>query len=172
MKRQIATIGWREWVSLPDLSVPWVKAKIDTGARSSSLHAFDLEHFERGEAPWVRFVVHPWQRSSADPIVVEAPLADARSVRSSSGKRQHRPVIRTRIDFGGAPRLADITLTRRDEMGFRMLVGREAIRGDYLVDAGRSYRLGLPPKTIRADNRKADDLQADDSQVDDSEEEA
>lgn len=148
------TIGWREWVSLPDLGVPLIKAKVDTGARSSSLHAFDLEYFERDGAPWVRFEVHPWQRSNADVSVVEAPLADRRNVRSSSGAPQLRPVIRTRVGFGKKARLADVTLTRRDEMGFRMLVGREAIRRAYLVDPGRSYQLGRPPKSIRAENRR------------------
>ncbi len=154
MTERTATIGWREWVSLPDLGVPWIKAKIDTGARSSSLHAFDMESFERDGKPWIRFEVHPWQRSAADAILVESPLIDSRSVRSSSGKPEERPVIRTQIDFGGQTRMADLTLTRRDEMGFRMLVGREAIRGEYLVDAGRSYRIGRPPKSVIAQNRK------------------
>lgn len=146
-------IGWREWVGLPSLGVDWVKAKSDTGARSSSLHAFDLEHFERADAPWVRFEIHPWQRSKADAVVAEAPLADERHVKSSSGTMQHRPVIRTALALGSRAVEVDLTLTRRDEMGFRMLLGREAMRGRVVVDPGASYLLGRPPVEVRRSNR-------------------
>lgn len=151
------TIGWREWVALPDLGVEWIKAKSDTGARSSSLHAFGLQRFDRAGEAWVRFEIHPWQRSAGDPIVTEAPLVDERAVKSSSGKAERRPVIRTSLLIGGRTRAIDLTLTRRDEMGFRMLLGREALRGAYVVDPGRSYVTGRPPKVIRVANKRTED---------------
>lgn len=148
------TIGWREWVGLPGLDTQWIKAKIDTGARSSSLHAFDVQSFERDGASWVRFSVHPWQRSNADAHTVETPVLDWRSVRSSSGQSDRRPVIRTGLRIGSTTHDVEITLARRDEMGFRMLVGREALRRRYLVDAGRSYLAGKPERDVLAANRR------------------
>jgi len=147
-------LGWREWVSLPEWDVAHLKAKIDTGARTSSLHAFDLEWFDRSGAPWVRFEIHPWQRSTADAVVAEAAVASTRDVRSSSGEIGHRPVVRVPMTIAGTTVAAEITLTRRDEMGFRMLVGREAIRGRFLVDPGVSYLGGRPPKDVRLRNRR------------------
>lgn len=140
-------------MSLPDLRTPWLKVKVDTGARSSALHAFDLEHFEGPDGPRVRFAVHPWQRSSLDSVTVDAPLVDVRGIRSSSGRLDERPVIRTTLGLGAEAFEIDLTLTRRDEMGFRMLLGREAIRGRFLVDPGRSYLMPKPVKSIRAKNR-------------------
>lgn len=135
----IGTIGWREWVTLPDLGVTLVKAKIDTGARSSALHAFDVEVRRRGNAQHVFFSVHPLQRDDRSIVRCSAPLADERWVTSSNGKREMRPVIRTRVGIVDAILDIELTLTSRDEMGFRMLLGREAIRGRYLVDPGRSF---------------------------------
>ncbi len=149
------TLGWREWVSLPDLGVEWVKAKVDTGARSSSLHAADVEQFERDSAAWVRFVVHPWQRSEADPMTVEAPLHELREVRSSTGEVQLRPVIRTTVRIAGVDHQIDLSLTDRAGMKFRMLLGREAVRGRFLVNPGRSYRGVKAPKAIRSRNRRS-----------------
>lgn len=146
-------LGWREWVSLPEWGIGYLKAKVDTGARTSSLHAFDLEWFQQGDAPWVRFEIHPWQRSTADALVAEAPVVSTRDIKSSSGSIDHRPVIRTSLVIAGIPTDAEITLTRRDEMGFRMLIGREAIRRRFLVDPGVSYRGGRPSKDIRTKNR-------------------
>ena len=145
--------GWREWVALPGLGVPWVKAKLDTGARSSALHAYGIERFDRGDDPWVRFEVHPWQRSALDAVIVECPVIDERLVRSSTGHPEHRPVIRTSVSIAGRLVDADITLTRRDEMGFRMLVGREALRKRFIVDPGRSFVGGRPPRELRQRNR-------------------
>jgi len=147
-------VGWREWVQLPSLGVEWVKAKVDTGARTSSLHAFGLEEFSRDGVPWVRFAVHPWQRSKEDSIIAEAPLFERRSIRSSNGRSELRPVIQTMLRIGQHESLVDLTLTRRDDMGFRMLLGREAIRGRFLVDSGRSYIAGRPAKSIRVANQK------------------
>ncbi|WP_307833224.1 ATP-dependent zinc protease family protein [Pimelobacter simplex] len=148
-----AVAGWREWVSLPALGVGPVKAKLDTGARTSALHAFDLHEFERDGAPWVRFSVHPWQRSAEDSVVVECPVHDRRLVRSSTGHAQRRIVVLTEIELLGHTITTEVTLTRRDAMGFRMLVGREALRQGFLVDSGRSYLGGRPPRRVRRKNR-------------------
>lgn len=146
-------LGWREWIALPDWDVAHLKAKVDTGARTSSLHAFGLEWFDRRGAPWVRFEIHPWQRSTSDSVVAEAPVIATRDIRSSSGEIDHRPVVHTTVVLAGCPVIAEITLTRRDEMGFRMLVGREALRQRFVVDPGASYLGGRPTKTVRRKNR-------------------
>lgn len=140
-------------MALPDWNVADLKAKIDTGARTSSLHAFGLEWFDHGGAPWVRFEIHPLQRSTDDAMIAEAAVVATRDIRSSSGEIDHRPVVRTTLVLAGRPVLAEITLTRRDEMGFRMLVGREALRHRFLVDPGVSYLGGRPDKTVRRKNR-------------------
>lgn len=142
----LPTIGWREYVALPDLGVPHIKAKVDTGARSSSLHAFDLEQFQKEGRDYVRFKIHPVQRSDAKVIDVETPVLDIRKVKSSSGEVTLRPVILTPVRLLGATWLIELTLANRDEMGFRMLLGREAIRGRMLVDPGSSYYSGLPKR--------------------------
>lgn len=147
------TVGWREWIGLPDLGVQWTKVKVDTGALSSSLHAFDLEIFPNNGDQWVRFSIHPWQGSDLDAVPVECPMVDQRVVKSSSGDEQLRPVIRTTVTLGHQSRLIDITLTRRDTMGFRMLLGREALRHGILVDPRHSYRVGRPPLAVRRRNR-------------------
>jgi hypothetical protein len=146
-------VGWREWVALPEWGVPAIKAKIDTGARTSALHAFDVETIERDGAPWTRFAIHPWQDSRADDVVIEAPLLERRSVRSSSGAARLRPVVLTTVELAGLRVPIEVTLTRRDEMGFRMLIGRQALRRRYVVDPARSYLGGRPPQEVRAKNR-------------------
>ncbi len=148
--------GWREWVSLPDFDVPWIKAKLDTGARSSAIHAYELAEFERGATPWVRFEIHPWQMSSLDSATVEAPVVDRRVVRSSTGHEEERLVIATTLSVVGRRLDAELTLTNRDEMGFRMLVGREAMRGALLVDPSRSYIGDRPPRSLRRRNRQSE----------------
>ncbi|MFT4623971.1 MAG: putative deacylase [Myxococcota bacterium] len=145
MKKPLVPVGWREWVRLPDLGGDWVKAKVDTGARSSSLHAFDLEPFERDGEQWLRFAVHPSGKDADEHRWVEAKLLETRAVKSSTGVSEDRPVIRTALAVGSIRRTIDLTLTRRDEMGFRMLLGREALRGAFEVDPGRSFLTGLPP---------------------------
>ncbi len=142
-------------MSLPELGVDWVKAKLDTGARSSALHAFDLEEFERDGRAWVRFSIHPWQRNSADAVVAELPVHDRRHVRSSSGHSQERYVVLADVRILDRTVTAEITLTRRDEMGFRLLIGREALRQGFVVDSGRSYRGGRPKRVVRRKNRTA-----------------
>jgi hypothetical protein len=133
-------IGWREWIGLPDLGVPWVKAKVDTGARSSSLHAWDVDVDERDAV--VRFAVHPFQHDDEIAVVVRAPLLDVREFRSSNGDVERRPVIGTRAALAGVVAPIEVSLTNRDEMGFRMLLGRTAVRRRFLVDPGRSFRGG------------------------------
>lgn len=135
----LTIIGWREWVGLPELDISRVKAKVDTGARSSSLHAYDIEVFSRGRRDFVRFVVHPVQRETKTTAHCVAELHEHRHVKSSSGHREYRPIIRTSLELAGERWLIDLTLTTRDTMGFRMLLGREAIRGRFLVNPGRSY---------------------------------
>ncbi|MGN6160116.1 MAG: ATP-dependent zinc protease family protein [Marmoricola sp.] len=147
------TAGWREWVGLPDVGVDHIKAKLDTGARSSALHAFDLHEFERDGATWVRFSVHPWQRSAADQQTVELPVHDRRSIRSSTGHVQQRYVVRMNLRLMDKTFAVDVTLARRDSMGFRLLIGREALRHGFVVDSGRSYLGGRPPKQVRRRNR-------------------
>ena len=145
--------GWREWVRLPGLGVGPVKAKLDTGARTSSLHAFDLEEHRRGGIPTVRFGVHPWQNSDEDAVIVECPVHDRRSVRSSSGHTEERIVVLMHVVLLDRTMTAEVTLTNRDEMGFRMLIGREALRQGFIVDSARSFVGGRAPRGIRRRNR-------------------
>jgi hypothetical protein len=135
----LPAIGWREWVKLPELGIETIKAKVDTGARSSSLHAVDIETFRRGNRGFVRFKVHPEQRDSSQSVVAEAELLGLRHVRSSTGHSCERPVICTMIELLGRRWRIELTLAPRDEMGFRMLLGREALRGRVTVNPGRSY---------------------------------
>lgn len=145
--------GWREWVSLPGIGVPWVKAKLDTGARSSAIHAFELEEITHEGKRWVRFCVHPWQESDEDSVEVRCPVIDVREVRSSSGHAEERFVVPMEVGLVGRTVTAEMTLSRRDEMGFRMLVGREALRQGFVVDPSRSYLGGRPPAALRRRNR-------------------
>lgn len=138
-------IGWREWVQLPELGVFETKAKVDTGADNSSLHAFNLERFHLDGQDYVRFEVHPKQRSRRPVIRCEAPLVMEKKVRNPGGRSELRPVIRTTIVVAGVSLEALVNLTSRDEMGFRMLLGRRAMRGRFVIDPGRSY-LGARPR--------------------------
>jgi len=140
-------LGWREWVSLPALGLTGIKAKIDTGARSSSLHAFDIKAIEVDGKPWVEFKVHPHQHDTTDVISCRAPIKDYRQVTDSGGHRSMRYVIETRICIGGEECLAEMTLADRSQMLFRMLLGRTAMKNRYTVDPSRSYCASKkPPK--------------------------
>lgn len=151
---RLPIIGWREWVGLPGLGIKKIKVKVDTGARSSSLHAYDLHEFDREGVKWVRFKVHPVQRNSKVVVEGESPILEKRSVRSSSGKASLRPVIITNIELLGVTWAVELTLANRDEMGFRMLLGREAFRKRFLVDAGNSYYGGRPPQKKKSKKTK------------------
>ena len=140
----LPVVGWREWVVLPGLGIDMLKVKVDTGARSSALHAFDVYFFKRGQRQLVRFKVHPLQRDSTEVVECEAEVIDERGVRNSGGVREVRPVIRTELELMGQCFAVDITLTNRDAMGYRMLLGREALRRRFVVDAGRSFLAGKP----------------------------
>ena len=136
----ITVIGWREWVSLPELGLRRIKAKVDTGARTSALHAFKLEPFDRAGVPWVRFRIHPRQRRTTSELSCEAAVKDQRIVRDSGGHEEERFVIETSIQLGtSSPFVIEVTLTPRDNMAFRMLLGRTALRGRHIVDVSRSF---------------------------------
>ena len=138
-KAEKKIVGWREWISIPGLHVSRIKAKLDTGARTSSLHAFDLETLEIKGKQWVKFKVHPYQRN--DKIIRRclAPIFDYRWVKSSSGHREKRFVILTELHIFDDHWPIELTLTNRDEMGFRMLLGRTAMHKHLIVDSSRSY---------------------------------
>ena len=143
-------LGWREWMKFPDLGVLAVKAKVDTGARSSSLHAEDIEISTVRGKRFVLFTVCPLQRSREQSVRCRALLLEERWVKSSNGSRELRPVIRTPVEWATRRWEVDLTLTSRDLMGFRMLLGREAMRKRFVVDPGRSFVGGkLSPKGKR-----------------------
>jgi hypothetical protein len=135
-------VGWREWVALPDIGIARIKTKVDTGARSSTLHAFDIEIHSMQDKTIVTFKIHPIQRNYRRVIAAQADLYDERYVRNSGGQSQLRPVILTTLCLGQHTWPIELTLTNRDAMGFRMLLGRQAIRGKFLVNPARSYLQG------------------------------
>lgn len=132
-------IGWRERITLPSLSDRSITAKVDTGAKTSSLHAPDLRIVAAHGGPIVRFDFHPDPDHPARPTPVTAPVVDFRRVRSSNGVAETRPVIRTEVEIGGDRFEIDVTLTCRKRMGFRMLIGRRVLEDRYWVDPGRDY---------------------------------
>jgi hypothetical protein len=144
--RKKKIVGWREWVRLPDLGIPRVKAKLDTGARTSALHAFKVTPFSKDGAAYVRFIVHPLQRRRTPEISCVALVIDYRNVMDSGGRIEERYVIRTEVKLGKSRWPIELTLTNRDQMGFRMLIGRQALRRRYVVDPSRSYIAGKKKK--------------------------
>jgi len=134
-------IGWREWVSLPELGIDRIKAKIDTGARTSALHAFNIEVYKKGRQEWVRFAIHPYQKNDTEIHTCTCLVRDIRVVTNSGGSREQRVVIETLLNMGDLSWPFETTLTNRDEMGFRMLLGRTAMKGRFLVDPGKSFCL-------------------------------
>lgn len=146
-------IGWREWVSLPDLGLPAVKAKVDTGAKTSSLHAFSIEPFFSKGVLHVRFLVHPLQDRRDIVVTCEAPVIDYRSVSDSGGHREKRYVVSTRLVIGGLETPVEITLANRETMSHRMLIGRSAMK-HLVIDPNHEYLLGRPDRIVRAYKKK------------------
>jgi hypothetical protein len=140
-------------VQLPDVGVPWIKAKLDTGAQTSSIHAYDIEAFDRDGEAWVRFTVRPWQRSTEDAVAVESRVHDVRKVRSSSGHVEERFVVLMKVVLVDREVIAEVTLTNRDQMGFRMLIGREALRHGFDVTSSRSFLGRKAPRAARRRNK-------------------
>lgn len=145
----LLTLGWREWLGLPELGIRRIKAKVDTGARTSALHAFAVEPFEEDGRQRVRFSMHPLQRNTEKVAVCTADVVDQRVVSDSGGHREERWVIQTPIQIGGQDWPAELTLTARDDMMFRMLLGRTAIAGRGVVDPSASYVQGKRSKGRR-----------------------
>lgn len=134
-------VGWREWFGLPDLGVPRIKAKLDTGARTSALHAFDVERLVIDGRDWVQFAVHPLQRDDQTQISCLAPLLDERGVKNSGGQLEIRYFIETTLRMNGRDWTIELSLTNRDQMGFRMLIGRSAMHGRLIVNPALSHSL-------------------------------
>ncbi len=145
MREDALIIGWREWVALPSLGIAHVKAKIDTGARTSALHAFSVRSFRKAGNRWVRFKVHPLQRNAELEVTCTAEVIDRRVVSDSGGHREQRDVIATELELGPQRWTIELTLTDRETMLFRMLLGRTALHQRFLVAPGGSYRLGKQP---------------------------
>ncbi len=148
MTQEVSTIGWREWVLLPDLGLPEIKAKIDTGARTSCLHAFSVEPFIKDGKQWVRFGIHPHQDDTETEVFSEAEVIDKRMISDSGGHKEERYVIATEVELANQRWPIEITLTNRDTMLFRMLLGRTAMTNRIIVDPGKSFLFGKAKKKV------------------------
>lgn len=142
LPKSLPQIGWREWVSLPEFGNARVKAKIDTGAKTSAIHAHNIREDVEGDQLFVTFDLHPKQRAMTPRIPCRAKVIDRRSIRNSGGQQETRYVILTPAAIGLYEISIELTLTRRDAMGFRMLLGRDAVKKRFLVNPGRSFLHG------------------------------
>ncbi|MEJ2114863.1 MAG: RimK/LysX family protein [Gammaproteobacteria bacterium] len=143
---ELSVIGWREWVSLPNLKVDQIKCKVDTGAKTSALHAYFIEPFKKSGTEYIRFGLHPLQKSSKKELICTSKVFDQRTVTDSGGHREMRYVIFTQIKLNRHIIEAEVTLTDRDSMTFRMLLGRDAIKNHFIVNPARSYLIGKKKK--------------------------
>jgi len=141
---ELPMLGWREWVGLPSLNLPQIKAKIDTGARSSALHAFMIDPYQKDNQRWVMFAIHPLQKREDIIVECHAPIKDRRLVSDSGGHKQRRYVIETPLQIGTTLIIAELTLTNRDSMRFRMLLGRTAMHQRFRINPSESYLQGKP----------------------------
>jgi ribosomal protein S6--L-glutamate ligase len=132
-------IGWKEWCQLPALGLPAIKAKIDTGAKTSCIHATNIVLFEKKSQPWIRFTVDPIQANKIIMIECKAPVLDERFITSSSGHKERRYIIRTPIRLGHHEWYIDLSLSNRENMRFRMLLGRDALKGHTLIDPTKMH---------------------------------
>ncbi|MFZ2450879.1 MAG: ATP-dependent zinc protease [Methylovulum miyakonense] len=137
-------LGWREWVGLPNFNIMQIKAKIDTGARSSALHAFAIDPYRKGGERWVMFAIHPIQKNTDAVLECHAPVKDRRVVSDSGGHKQLRYVIDTQLVVGQSVITAEMTLTNRDSMLFRLLIGRTAMDKRFIIAPNASYLQGKP----------------------------
>ena len=142
LPKETLTLGWREWVSLPQLGIRQIKAKVDTGARTSALHAFSVRVFQEGDKERVEFMLHPVQKDNETVVTCVADILDRRTVTDSGGHKEERFVISTELAIGKYSWPIEVTLTARDDMLFRMLIGRTAIKNIARVDPARSYLVG------------------------------
>ncbi len=147
----LTELGWREWLALPDMQLPALIAKVDTGARSSALHAFDVQKFSEGGQPWLRIGLHPVKDNNDIVVWREVKQSDERPVTDSGGHTELRPVITTALQLAGERFDIELTLTNRDSMKFRVLLGRTAMRDRCVVNPAKSWLLG----TAAGDNATA-----------------
>jgi len=156
MNDRSSIVGWREWAVLPDLDIPAIKVKIDTGARTSALHALNIERISVNGSDRVRFLIQPLQRNTAVAIQSDAPLVDIRSVSDSGGHKEKRLVISSTLQMGPINQEIDITLTERKTMLFRMLIGRTALADNVVVDPSGSYLCGqMSSRLLYSSNTEA-----------------